>query len=84
MFGVLTRLGIIKGYRALFNYKSLGLDFQALASVKVENNWTDSVAEALLNIPHVQEVHEVAGEYSYFVKIYVEIGNIILKLCVSK
>lgn len=65
----LLRLGIIREYRALFDVRKLGLDFAALTAVKVQKNWSDDVANALLEVSHVQEVHEVAGEYSYFVKI---------------
>ncbi|MDA1353602.1 MAG: Lrp/AsnC family transcriptional regulator [bacterium] len=65
----LLRLGIIREYRTLFDVRKLGLDFLALTAVKVQKNWSEGVAQALLELPYVQEVHEVAGEYSYFVKI---------------
>ncbi len=65
----LTRMGIIRGYRALFDERKLGLNFLAYTDVLVQKNCTDAVSAAILKIPYVIELHEVAGNASYHLKI---------------
>lgn len=62
--------GVIEGYEARLSARSLGLEL--LAFVFVKSNEAISGArtgEALAAIPEVQEVHHVAGEDCYLVKV---------------
>ena len=74
--GVLERVkkleerGIIRGYEARLDAKKLGSGLVAFAFVRSVDRvgGTDS-AEALAAIPEVQEVHHIAGEDCYLIKI---------------
>lgn len=73
--GVLERVrklesrGVILGFSVRLNPKALGLALSTFIQVKT----TDSVGRTdighqLADIPEVQEVHWIAGEYNYLVK----------------
>jgi Lrp/AsnC family leucine-responsive transcriptional regulator len=64
--------GLIKGYEARLNAERLGLGLLAFVFVRVEEPLDAREAEAqLVAIPEVQEVHLVAGEDCYLVKVRV-------------
>jgi Lrp/AsnC family leucine-responsive transcriptional regulator len=65
--------GVIRGYEARLDSHALGLGLVAFVFVKTEER-VGSVAtgEFLARIPEVQEVHHVAGEDCYLVKVRVE------------
>jgi Lrp/AsnC family leucine-responsive transcriptional regulator len=64
--------GVIQEYRAQLSAKHLGMGLTAFTLVRA--SWLDSTsqAEALANLPQVQEVHEVAGEDCFLVKLRVK------------
>lgn len=68
----LEEKGIIEGYEVRMNPRSVGLGAIAYVRVKAEEPTPGNpVGEALTRIPAVQEVHQVAGEDSYLVKLRV-------------
>ena len=61
---------IIEGYRASINSASLGLGLLAFVFVKVEEELgCDRAGHQLSSIAGVQEVHHIAGEDCYLVKV---------------
>lgn len=63
---------IIDGYEARVNAKSVGLGLTAFIFVRGEDSVSDAKTGMLLaKIPEVQEVHHVAGEDCYLVKVRV-------------
>jgi Lrp/AsnC family leucine-responsive transcriptional regulator len=74
--GVLERIrklearGIIKGYETRIDPKALDLDLVAFVFVQTKEYWGCEEAAALLSgIPGVQEVHNIAGEDCYLMKM---------------
>lgn len=63
--------GVIDGYRAHLNPKALGLDLLAFVFIRANESVARSgeVGRDLAKIPEVQEVHHVAGEDCYLVKV---------------
>jgi Lrp/AsnC family leucine-responsive transcriptional regulator len=66
----LESAGIIQGYEARFNPRALGLGLVAFIMVRTDDRWAEKLTgEQLAVIPEVQEVHHVAGEDCYLVKV---------------
>lgn len=73
----LEKLGVIKGYRAILDANKLGLGTTAfiLASFKykiVEKGRTVSqreIAKRIANLPGVQEVHIISGDWDILIKV---------------
>jgi Lrp/AsnC family transcriptional regulator, leucine-responsive regulatory protein len=62
--------GIIRGYVAQLDPQALGQGMLAFVSVRSEHGpRDDSVARSLADCPEVLEVHHVAGEDCYLVKV---------------
>jgi len=62
--------GVIEGYRALLNAEALGLGLLAFVFVKTnEVLGEQSTGDQLAAVPEVQEVHHVAGEDCYLIKV---------------
>lgn len=62
--------GIIRGYTALVDPKALDLPILAFVAVRSDETGTDDqVAPALAKIPEVLEVHHVAGDDCYLIKV---------------
>jgi Lrp/AsnC family leucine-responsive transcriptional regulator len=62
--------GIIKGYVAQLDPRPLGLGMLAFVAVRSEEMTSeDRIANALGEFPEVLEVHHVAGEDCYLVKV---------------
>jgi Lrp/AsnC family leucine-responsive transcriptional regulator len=62
--------GIIRGYTALVDPKALDLPMLAFVAVRSdETGLDDQVAQGLAKIPEVLEVHHVAGEDCYLIKV---------------
>ena len=62
--------GVIKGYTALLDPKVMGQGMLAFVAVRSEEVLTDdSVAQQLSQVAEVLEVHHVAGEDCYLVKV---------------
>jgi len=76
--GVLERVkkledrGLIRGFEARLDAKKLGFGLVAFAFVKSDDRVGGiESAQALAAIPEVQEVHHIAGEDCYLIKIRV-------------
>jgi Lrp/AsnC family transcriptional regulator, leucine-responsive regulatory protein len=76
--GILERVkkleerGLIRGYQARLDSKKLGSGLVAFAFVKSDERVGGiESAESLAAIPEVQEVHDIAGEDCYLIKIRV-------------
>lgn len=66
----LEERGLIRGYEARLNARALGLGLAAFVFVRAEERvGEDSTAKLLAEIPEVQEVHHIAGEDCYLVKL---------------
>jgi Lrp/AsnC family leucine-responsive transcriptional regulator len=63
--------GVIQGYEARIDPAALGLHLLAFVFVRSEDPVGARTGEALAEIPEVQEVHHVAGEDCYLVKVRV-------------
>lgn len=66
----LENRGVLLGYEARVAPKALGLGLTAFVFVRVEERpVTGKTGKLLANIPEVQEVHHIAGEDCYLVKL---------------
>ena len=62
--------GVIRGYTALVDPRTLGQGMLAFVSVRTEESpGDDSVACALAQCPEVLELHHVAGDDCYLLKV---------------
>jgi Lrp/AsnC family leucine-responsive transcriptional regulator len=62
--------GVIQGYEARINPEALGLGLLAFVFVRSNDMSSDTrTAEALAAIPEVQEVHHIAGEDCFVLKV---------------
>lgn len=62
--------GVLRGYTAHLNPRALGLGLLAFVAVRSEQAGDDSaVAQALAAHPEVLEVHHVAGEDCFLLKV---------------
>lgn len=74
--GVLERIrklegkGVIRGYTTWIDPKALNLDLVAFVFVQTKEYWgCDEAGPLFAAIPGVQEVHEIAGDDCYLIKI---------------
>lgn len=68
----LEKCGIIDGYEVRLNPKRFGHTLVAFLLVKTKGSTYETyVGKALTEIPEVQEVHFIAGEDCYFLKVRV-------------
>ena len=66
----LEERGIVRGYTALVDPSAVGLGLLAFVLVRSSDRLgTDRVAQAIAKAPEVLEVHNVAGEDCYLVKV---------------
>lgn len=66
----LEKKGVIESYQARLSPEALGLDLLAFVFVKTDETLAQlSTGDALAAIPEVQEVHHVAGEDCYLIKV---------------
>lgn len=61
--------GVIQGYEARIDPEALGLHLLAFVAVRSEDLAEHRVGERLARIPGVQEVHHIAGEDCFLVKV---------------
>jgi Lrp/AsnC family leucine-responsive transcriptional regulator len=62
--------GLISGYHARLNPRELGLGLLAFVFVRAEDKQAElDTGQRLAKIPEVQEVHHIAGEDCYLVKV---------------
>lgn len=66
----LERSGAIRGYQARLDPELLGSHLLAFVFVQVDERLDDeSASVAMAELPEVQEIHHVAGEDCYLVKV---------------
>lgn len=70
----LEERGLIRGYMALLEPQALDLGLLAFIFVRVDDREdimgeADSTAEALAGLPSVQELHHLAGEDCFLIKV---------------
>ncbi len=61
--------GVIQGYEARIDPEALGLHLLAFVAVRSEDHGECRVGERLSQLPGVQEVHHIAGEDCFLVKV---------------
>ncbi len=59
----LERTGVIRGYTALIDYRSLGYEVCALTLLQVEGEHITDVEKLLAKEPNVRAVFDITGEY---------------------
>lgn len=64
----LEERGIIRGYSADIDPKAVGFGLTALIAVRT-SECGEGVGEQLAAVPEVQEVHEVAGDDCFYIKV---------------
>lgn len=67
----LEERGLVKGYTTRLDARELGFGLTAFVFVRTEDRCGET-AEALAGMPEVQEVHHVAGEDCYLIKVRVK------------
>ncbi len=69
----LEKRGVIEGYEARLDPEAIGLELLAFVFVRTDERMGDtSTGDALARLPEVQEVHHVAGEDCYLIKVRAE------------
>lgn len=65
--------GVILGYRAVLSAEALGLPICAfVAIIPQPRNPAAELVERLIALPEIEELHAVAGTYSYIAKVRVK------------
>ncbi len=67
----LEERGYVLGYEARLNPRLLGRSLVAFIQVKTEGREHGGVAEALSRVPEILEIHTIAGEDCYLLKVRV-------------
>ena len=68
----LERAGVLRGYRAEVNPRSLGIGLQALISVRLKQHTTADVErfrDYVLAMPEVMRLYHVAGEDDFLIHV---------------
>ncbi len=68
----LEQNGVIKGYRALVDPVSLGLDHVAFVEVKLSDTREAALRAfnlAVVKVPEVEQAHMIAGSFDYLLKV---------------
>src|SRR5581483_1107727 len=80
----LEERGYIEGYEARLNPKLLGRGLVAFIFVKLEERGHEDAAGLLARVPEILEVHCVAGEDCYLLKVRVADVDALRRLLVEK
>lgn len=67
----LEERGVIRGYAAELDAAEIGFGLTAFISVKIRECCSET-DQLLSEIPEVLEVHDIAGDYSYMLKVRVK------------
>lgn len=68
----LEEIGAIQGYRALLDPIKLGLDHIAFVEVRMSQTRESALAafnDAVAKIPEIEQVHLIAGNFDYLLKV---------------
>ncbi len=81
----LERKGVLQAYESRIDPLSLGLDLTTFIMVRTEEPvGTFETGKKLAHIPEVQEIHYIAGDYCYILKVRVSgtesLGELLKKL----
>jgi Lrp/AsnC family transcriptional regulator, leucine-responsive regulatory protein len=69
----LEQTGVITGYQAVLSAEALELPICAYVSVIPQpRNPAANLVENIMNMPEIEELHAVAGNYSYIAKVRVK------------
>lgn len=79
----LQKMGVIEGYQARINPKTLGQNLLAFMLVDVEALHEKDFAKLIIEHENILECHHVTGEYSFLLKIRVN-GTDDLEKIISK
>ena len=79
----LEERGVVRGYNACVDPKQVGYGLTAFVSVRT-NECGDGTDDLLAKIPEVLEVHDVAGEDSYLLKVRVADPEDLARLLMEK
>lgn len=63
----LEEAGIIRGYRPVVDYRSLGLGLVAVTRIKARGEALPNVIKSLIEHPHLTHVYEITGEFDVMV-----------------
>jgi Lrp/AsnC family transcriptional regulator, leucine-responsive regulatory protein len=66
----LERAGVITGYRAEIDARSLGFDLTAIVRIKPAPGQLQRIPELAVEIAQVCECHRITGEDCFYVKVY--------------
>jgi Lrp/AsnC family leucine-responsive transcriptional regulator len=67
----LEQRGVIQGYETRIDPRQLGLGLLAFIFVRTDQLQKPQIDEAIAQIPQIQEIHHIAGEDCYLVKVRV-------------
>jgi Lrp/AsnC family leucine-responsive transcriptional regulator len=68
----LEQAGVISGYWAIFNPEKVGASICAFVAISPQPRKPGAtLVERLLELPEIEELHAVAGQYSYIAKVRV-------------
>ena len=79
--------GIITGYRALFDPIRMGLDHVSFVEVRLTDTREAALADfnsAVRKIPEIEQVHLIAGNFDYLMKIRTQNMNDYRKVLAEK
>ena len=84
----LENQGFIDGYEVRLNPKKFGKSLVAFISIKTEGNTDETeLIDTLKSLPEIQEIHYVAGDDGYLIKIRasdpVQLGSLVREKILS-
>ena len=66
----LRQCGVIKKFETLLDAQALGYNLTVLMELRIEHNLCGaSISEELVKIPEILEIHDVAGDCDYILKV---------------
>jgi Lrp/AsnC family transcriptional regulator, leucine-responsive regulatory protein len=66
----LERVGVITGYRAELDPRTLGYQLTAIVRIKPSPGQLPRIPELAAEIPQVSECHRTTGEDCFYIKLY--------------
>jgi Lrp/AsnC family leucine-responsive transcriptional regulator len=66
----LERAGVITGYRAEIDPRSLGFELTAIVRIKPSAGQLKRIPELAAEIPEIGECHRITGEDCFFLKVH--------------
>ena len=66
----LERAGVITGYRAEIEPRSLGYQLAAIVRIKPAPGQLSRIPELAVEVPQISECHRITGEDCFYLKVY--------------